>query len=208
MHELFSLTTSLPVDPGSSPFHVRGTYYTRLLGHAQLLPGRLPTLIAAIPDDRVRTFLRQNFSWNKWYDALPLMPISVALAGLRGESYEQLFHQRGYIAAREEIPRVFRLLLSLSSPRSVGQRMPLIATSVFDFGSIENTRDTDTTFAGVHRGVPLLIAPYVANVVAGFIQGALDQAGAQRAVSRYTDVTLDREVAGYKTVSIRYESTF
>ncbi len=209
MHELFKLSTRVPVEPGKSPFRVKGTYYTRTLANVELVPGGLPAVLAAIEDPRVKDFVQQKFSWNDDYDVLPIMPISVAIAKVRGGDYEALFRERGRIGSREEIPRFFRMLLSFSSPRTLAERLPLIATRLFEFGSVEEVRTTETTGTGRHRGVPLFVAPYIANTVCGMLQGALEVAAKRRVVSaRYTTVVPDGEVAGLPTVAIRYEATF
>ena len=50
MHELFKVTDVLPADPGTSPFHVRCLYYTRLLDHARSLPGGRDAFFAELKD--------------------------------------------------------------------------------------------------------------------------------------------------------------
>lgn len=208
MHEAFSLSETLPVAPGTSPFHVKGVFYTRVLQHAALVPGGLPTLLDSIADSRVRDFFRQKFSWSNWYDLFPMMPMSIALARIRGQDYHELFHERGRLTAKEDIPRMFRMLLSFTSVRSQLQQMPLFASGMYDFSSVDDLRATDTTTTGRHRGVPLYVAPYVAATASGFMRGATELKTKRPATFCVTAVTRDADSKGFPTVSIRYDGEY
>jgi hypothetical protein len=209
MHEAFTLSPTLPVPPGEGPFHVKGIYYTRTVAHAsQQVKGGLPALLDAIDDPKVRAFLQQKFSWNNWYDVFPIMPVSIALAKVRGQDYMELFHERGRLAAKEEIPRVFRMLLSFASIRMQLQQLPLFASSMYDFGAVEDLRGTETTTTGRHRGIPAYVAPYVAATISGFLRGTLELRTKRPASVRIATVTRDADQKGFPTVSVRYEGSY
>jgi hypothetical protein len=53
--------------------------------------------------------------------------------------------------------------------------------------------------------VPAYIAPYLANLYAGFITGALDLAKAKNPSAAYTDVRPDVDLKGFPTVAIDFE---
>jgi hypothetical protein len=205
MNELFTLTEVLPVDPGTSPFHVRGLYYSRLLDHAKSLPGGRDAFFAELEDPRVRTFLEQKFAWSEWYDALPTMPCHVALARARKADFEKMTRERGRVAGKTIIPAMFRAVLALASPKAMAQHMPRMMMSNFDFIRVRLTYIDDAGGRGESSAVPLILAPSVVNTVLGFIEGALELAGYTSIESRYTDVVRDGQAHCYDIVTVRYE---
>jgi hypothetical protein len=205
MHELFTLTEVLPVDPGTSPFHVRGLYYARLLEHARTLPGGRERFLGALKDERVREFLDQRFSWSTWYDALPTMPCHVALAHLRNADFETLTRERGRVAGKAIVPAMFRAVLTLASPKAMAQHLPRMMMSNFDFVRTTLTHIDDSSGKGEVSAVPTLLAPGVTNIVLGFIEGVLELAGYRDVAARYTEVFVDGRVDGFETLTVRHE---
>lgn len=205
MHPLFKLTDLLPVPAGTSPFHIKGFYYDRLLAHVRSRPGGLDALHRELRDDTVRRFTMQSFSWNAWYDALPSMPIYAAISRLQNKEFEALVRERTRLAAHQLVPSVFRLALRLVGPSAMTARVTQVVLRSDDFTRMQIEHLTDGHGKGSGSGIPLLIAPNVANLVLGWFQGSLELTGAHSVQARYTDVFVDGNTSGFETVTVRYE---
>lgn len=205
IHSLFSITETLSVAPGSSPFHVRGVFYDRVLKSAATSPGGVDALIREIRDPRARTFAGQQFRWSEWYDAAPMVPIQVALCRLQGGDFGHLVQRRARAAAEALVPRVFQMLLGLGSPKAAAEHLPRLLAYYFDFGRIELEVDT-THGRGVLTHIPRIVAPGFVYTVLGLVEGALQLMGAKLVSGSYSDVALGSPVHGFET--IRCEMTF
>jgi hypothetical protein len=86
--------------------------------------------------------------------------------------------------------------------------MPLFASKMYDFGTIEDLRADDTTTSGRHRGVPAYVAPYIAATATGFLRGAIELRTKRPAIVRITTITGDVDQKGFPAVSMRYEGQY
>jgi hypothetical protein len=194
----------LPVPPGQSPFHVRGLYYARLLSHAtKRLGGRARVLSALSPE--LRAFAEQSFAWTGWYDALPAMPICVAFVRELGLPFEPGVREQTRSAALDIIPSFFRLALRVPGHVAFTAQTERIVPATMDFIELKMERSTETHSSGWGRGVPLFLAPHVANTVVGFFQAILELRTGAVVRARYTDVVKIAPRHGFESVAIRYE---
>jgi hypothetical protein len=205
VHPLFELTERLPIPAGTSPFHVRGFYYTRLFQRAGKLPGGLAALRAQITDPTVRTFMDQKFGWNGWYDVFPTMPLYVAIARLASKDFESTVREATRQAAHDLVPTMFRFGVRWAGPGAFSARAANMVMHAVDFTRVRTEMDGETRSVGAGYGIPLLVAPNIANLAVGFFKGMLELAGAKDVSAEYTDVIPDGESHGHKTVTIRFD---
>jgi hypothetical protein len=205
VHELFRITEKLPMPAGQSPFHIRGLYYDRLFSRVRQLRGGMDELNRQIVDDGVRKFVNQKFTWMGWYDALPTVPICAAVARMTGEDFETSVREGTRIASLKLVPKIFRMVLSLSSAGASAARITQHIMSTVDYVQIGEIKYGDGHATGTGYGMPLLVAPHASNLMLGFMQGVLEASGANDVRAKYTDVALDGTREGYHTVTIRYE---
>lgn len=208
MHPLFHVSDSVPVPPGQSPFHFRGTYYDRILSRVDALPGGNKRLFDTLGDPELVRFFSQRFSWNGWYDALPSMPLYAALAQMEGRDFETAVREPSRIAAQSLVPKLFRYALSLTGSGIISS----VVTKVVMYGTDFARVTFDEIGPGIGRGsgaaIPLYIAPNVANLVLGWFEGMLHVAGAREVRASYSDVTPDGERSGFPTVTVSFEFTW
>jgi hypothetical protein len=205
VHALFQVDPELPVPPGEGPFHTRGAVYRRMLEHAVIAPGGIDAFHRALGEESVIAFAKQKFSLLGWYDVFPIIPISMALAAVHAVPFEQRIFERARLAAVQMIPSVFRVLIALTKPAAMAGRLPIVLEQQYDFGTVAKLKTTATGGTGTVSCVPAYVAPYLANLYAGFIVGALDLAKAKNAAAAYTDVRPDVELKGYPTLAIDFE---
>ena len=205
VHPLFHISDRVPVPPGRSPFHFRGTYYDRILSRIDMRPGGSKRLFDALGDPELVRFFSQRFSWNGWYDALPSMPLYAALARIEGRDFELAVREPSRVAAQSLVPKIFRYALSLTGSGLISS----VVTKVVMYGTDFARVSFDEVGPGIGRGsgssIPLYIAPNVSNLVLGWFEGMLHVAGAKDVEAKYTNVTPDGERSGFPTVTVSYE---
>jgi hypothetical protein len=208
MHELFTLNEMLPVDPGTSPFRVRGVIYDRIVEHARQMPGGLQAFLSEIRDDRVRRFATQQFRFTSFYDSLPVSPMQIALSRLQGMDFETATRRRAAEGAHQLIPRMFRLILGFSRPRAWALHAPRLTTEYCGFGDLELVQAGDTRAVFSIASVPQFLAASHANTLIGIFEGTLAVLRARNVVSRYFDVKLLAPEGDHPLLSYRIELTW
>ena len=205
MHELFRLEETVPLAPGTSPFHVRGVYYLRVLEHAKSLPGGLHRFLDELVDARVRDFLQQRFQFMGWYDALPALPCGVALSRIRGLPFEVFMRERGQQTMLALAPSMFRLLSRLGGPRFAASHAPRLIRAHFDFSEVQVLHVSNVEGSATVSSVPLYAAPAIANLFIGITAGALECLGASGIEGSYREVTTSSSNGGFGMVAFRVE---
>jgi hypothetical protein len=208
MHELFTLSEILPVDPGTSPFRVRGVIYDRIIEHARQMPGGLAAFSSELKDERVRRFANQQFRFTSFYDSLPVTPMQIALSRMQGVDFETATRRRAGDGAHQLIPRMFRLILGFSRPRAWALHAPRLTSEYCGFGDLELVQAADTRAVFSIATVPQFIAGSHANTLIGIFEGTLAVLRARNIVSRYFDVKLIGPQDGHPLLSYRIELTW
>lgn len=201
MHELFRLEETLPLAPGTSPFHVRGIYYLRVVEDAKSLPGGMRQFLDELPDPRVRDFMRQKFQFTSWYDALPTLPCGVALARIRRRPFEEFMRETGRQSMVALAPSMFRIFSRFGGPRFAAAHAPRLFQAHFDFFELQLLRVTNYEGSGVVPSLPLYLAPTMVNQLIGIITGALECLGASAVEASYRDVRPSPSKHGFDMVT-------
>jgi len=187
--------------PGTSPFHVRGVYYARVVTFARSLPGGIEQFLGGLLDPRVRDFMRQQFHFMNWYDAFPMLPCGVAMARICQQPFEEFMRERARASMLILVPSMFRVFARLGGPRLAASHAPRLFQSHFDFVELTLPRVNDVSGSGTVTGVPLYLAPIIANQVLGIISGALESLGASAIDASYRDVSTASPRYGFDTVT-------
>lgn len=203
MHELFRLDQSVPVQPGTSPFHVRGIYYTLILQHARSLPGGMEQFLSQVTDSRVREFMNQPFKFMNWYDAFPTLPCQVALARIRGGPFEDFIRERARLSMQKLIPSMFRTVSKLAGPAAAACHAPRLLQHYYDFLQVEVNDVGGSEGYGTVSGIPLYLAPVNINGILGLLAGALESLGGNDIRTTYSDVDVTGKKGGFDTISCR-----
>lgn len=201
MVSLSELTETLPVRPGESPFRARGLFYDQVLRQAAALPGGTPNFLAQIKDERVREFMGQRFKWNDWYDALPMTPVQAALCRAEGVDFETAVRRRSRVAAESLVPRLFRVVIGMGSPKLAAEHLPRILVQNYDFAQVRFDV-TGNQGVGIISDVPKIIAPGFVNMVMGLAEGGLRLMGAKTVEHRFTKIAAGTPQHGYETLCV------
>jgi hypothetical protein len=204
LHPLFRTGDPLPAPPGQSPFHIRGIYYDRLFSRMKRIPGGVRSVLEALDDPRIVDFAGQRFSWMGWYDVLPAVPITEAFARALKLDFELGVREETKRGALGVVPSAFRPILALPGPAAFAAQSERITATVVDFVRLRIHESTETHSSGWTYGVPLYVAPLIANTTVGFFAAIVQMRGGTDVRARYTDVVREGERDGFETVSIRY----
>lgn len=205
MHSSFRLDEAIPVAPGTSPFKVRGAFYSTLFENAKALSGGMGRLLDELDDPRVRDFVTQRFHLMGWYDALPALPCAAALTRMRGEPFEALMREVARNMMRRLIPSMFRMLPGLGRPKVAAAHAPRLFQTYFNFVELQLGIVTDHEGTGIVSGIPQYAAPVFVNQILGIFIGTLESLGATDVEASYRDLTVSGSRDGLDLVSCRGE---
>jgi serine/threonine protein kinase len=172
-------STKLPCPPGSSPFRVKGMAYR---GIVQLVerrtPGGFEGLEAHLDDPRIIEFLRQPFLAASWYDILPMVPISAAIAQLLDKPLEILGHEQGSQQARHDVETVYRGLFESTTFENVPAKLARFGRQYYDFGDCVATLVSPGHVELRRRGLPEFVLRWFAPMHAAYAEQILRMKGA------------------------------
>lgn len=200
------ISDRVPMPVGTSPFRVKGHVYQKMKADFdETAPGGVAGLLARIADEEITAFTEQPFMASSWYDALPMMPLSLAHAHALGVPFHHHLRDRGRQVAERDVPGIYRVLLRLATPELVASRLPRASTQYFDFGAAE----AETLRPGLVRvwqaGVPVTLVPLIAATTEGFVSAAMEMSGARRVHVRCVDTPRDGERGGVSTLRVVLE---
>ena len=200
------VTDRLPVPAGASPFHVKGHVYQKMIADFEAsVTGGVLALLERIGDATITEFATQHFMASSWYDALPMMPLSLAHARALGLPFHQHLRDRGRWVAENDVPGIYRVILRLASPDLVISRLPRAAMQYFNFGRSETVTVRQGLARVSQEGVPQTLVPVIAATTEGFVCATMEMAGGRRVQVRCIEATKDGDRGGVQTSRIVVE---
>ncbi len=197
--------TSPRFRPGESPFHVRGSTYLGMREYVDKhVPGGIGAVQARLSDDELREFAAQTFLPVSHYDALPIRPISEAIAAVEGIPYGDSVRRRAAMVAERDLKGLYRLLLSVVSPELVAERLQRLGMRYFDFGRVDVVSAAKGRSDAKMSGIPAPLALWLGHMISGYAVVALKAAGAASPRTRVDPPVRDGEVAGVETVTLGF----
>lgn len=200
---------ALPVPPGTSPFHVKGTTYLAIVDYVRRMPGGIEAITPHLGDPALDAFLRQVFLPVAQYDALPIRPFADAIAACEKRPFAESVSERARGVAERDVTVMQRLLFKLVSPETILEdRLAKIALRYFDFGHASGR------MVGAKRGeirmekIPTLLAPWFLGMLQGYVPFVLANAGARNPIVREVSTVRDGERAGLETSTLTCSVTW
>jgi len=190
---------------GESPYLVKGTAYVY---HAEFVRTRLPggeaAQRAALGAVAEHPFWGLPKAPNDHYDLLPLVACGYACADVTGMSMESFVALRSRHQAEHDLTTLRRVLLSILTPKMVANRFPFLVQSYFNFG----TAAAEAMASGVRLSMsdlPRFLEPWIRSMCFGFMEFALESAGAKDVAKTSSYVPADRHVDGVEVGSLHIE---
>lgn len=194
---------------GASPFRAKGITYTEaLLYYSEVIPGGRSALKEALhrqTQGSADTFFEQPFLVGGWYDALPLIDLHQAAAGLLRRPALEVIKDLAKWQMPRQIHGIYRFFLKLSSPDRILENLPKTAKQYYDFIEVSVIKLGPKSYETRARGLPEPFTPgyMVASEVS--ILTALEIAGVKGVRHRWKMREPDGERAGVKLLSVGRE---
>ncbi len=200
------MALALAVAVGESPFHVRGSTYAGVVAYAnQYLPGGYPALVESIEDDGLKDFAQQVFLSVSWYDVLPLMDLSRALARFEGRGVRESVKRRAAYIAERDVTGLYRVLLRMVSPEFAMNRLQKTACRYFDFGIAEELESGSGYSKGRFGKLPVGLTDWFGPMLEGYAGVVLRMAGATAPLIILGEPRPDGARNGFRTVAFDIE---
>ena len=169
---------NLVLQTEEASFRTRGTVYMGISAYAQSrVEGGMKQVAATLPEGPLRKFSSQMFVAIGWYDALPIRPITEALAKLEGLSWEDSVIQGSMDVARRDLNIFRRVLFKAVSPERVVERLQAASLQYFDFGKTEIIESAEGRSAARFLGVPETLAEWFTRMMRGYASVLIEAAG-------------------------------
>lgn len=169
----------VPYPVGESPFHVKGVAYVYHASYVRdELPGGTSAERAALGSLGDAEFWRTEWKAGVTYDLLPLIAAGHACAEVLGVDTMEFVRMRAEHQAEHDMTSARRFLLSVMTPRMLAKRLPFFSSQFFTFGQPGAEPLPDGARIWL-RGVPTLIAPWMAASCEGFMAHSLRATGAK-----------------------------
>jgi hypothetical protein len=201
-----SRTEDAPVSTSGLAFRAKGLVYHNACDfYEQQIPGGLRAVLGQLDEPELRTFLQQPFATDRWYDAIPIAPISLAAAKARRSTHAKLVRENAAWSAARDLQGPFRSVLRLGPIPMVAQYFPKLSMQFFDFGSAEARMLRDKTCEVAHLGVPASLASWFVWAVEGYVPVVLTLAGAKDIRVKAAPPRPDGDVRGMPTMRLAFE---
>ena len=175
----FEPIASPRVPLGQGPFRARGVVYTAVLRYAhKLLPGRMEALRSALGDDATAAFLDQIFVASASYDISPLVRVCVVAAAIEGRSPSDFTRDRARESANMDVRGIYRVLLKLSSPEAMAERLPRAFNRYFEPCRAARAKLRRGGLESELSQIPEPMSGWYMAATDGFVSRALEMAGA------------------------------
>lgn len=161
-----------------SPFRVKGVVYLGTQSYFAKRPGGLGRVCEALADERLAAFISQRFLPGSLYEVMHVPALLEAEARAMQTTVEDYLVDRSRFQAGLDTSGVYRLLLRLTNPETVLERLPRLMTQVFNFG--EGT----TTITGKRErrlaidGIPRALAPWLSVAIRVYVETTVMRSGA------------------------------
>lgn len=170
----------LPCPPGESPFHIKGNFYRGFVLSADAAVG-LDPLCDALADDALASFVRQPFLAAGRYDVFPFVPLTYAVARLRGARLEDLVRASTSAQARYDAAHAYKMIFAAHGPEAIVVRIARFNSQIYDFGEFGGDAPESGRIVLDFSLIPAFLEPWFRPMHVAYAQEALRIAGAKQA---------------------------
>ena len=161
----------LPVEPGSSTFHIKGVAYRGVLRLVERkVAGGLATLDEELEDGAVSTFVRQAFLAASRYDILPMLPLTVAIARILGKSVEVVAEAQGVAQARYDARHVYRRPFEDMTFDTLPAFLVRFATQYYETGELTAEAAGPGHVVVHRRRLPAYVLPWLSAIQVAYVE--------------------------------------
>lgn len=189
-----------------SPFRAKGVLYRGTVSFFEEHAERgIGLVIDELPPGRLKHFLAQQFQAGSWYEVMIVPALIDAEARALRMSLETYLVYRTRWQAERDTKGVYRLLLKLSSPATVVERLPQLITQMFNFGR-PFLEQLEPRRVGLSvSGIPLQLVPWLETSFRVYIETAVKLAGASECEMKVFAPNVQSPRSGFSMATLRGE---
>ena len=186
-------TRTMPGPPGTSAFRVKGHgLRARMAIYDKMVPGGRDAVIAAIPDEAVRAYLRGPILAASWYDLFAHAMLDIAAADLRKMAAFESVASASGAQAEEDASGIYKLLLRVVSPHMLIRKLGAISAQYFDHGAIDVQRLEGSSARMTRSGIANSLFWWWSGILDGYVQTLFRIAGAKDVVATVGPLKSDK----------------
>lgn len=202
--EMLATIDAFPYGPGESPFRIKGNGYKGNLEYIDALAGGRKQVFEVLARSDIEAFYEQLFLPSVWYDVLPILATTAAVAIIHGESFEARAASRSRHQARKDIGGVHRMLMRLAPAKIVALRVSTALAQYFDFVELDAKPSGPTALQFDMRQIPQPVDVWLEVVVRTYLEEVLRN-GAARHPRVTSERAPDGSVSGVPASTIHYD---
>jgi hypothetical protein len=204
------LPSRAPFAWGASPFHARGSVYREeiVLADRLLEKAGQPRSLDVLKkqgDAKLDAFMGQKFASTEWYDVMPVLYFTSAVARARGVSFTQHVRDSAVAHASNALTGFTSVILKMLSNESVATWMPRISGWYHDFGKVETKVIGPCHVRGVRTGLPAVFVQAWSITAMHFAEHVLAHAGAREPRAHTLEAIEDGEREGVKLYRVTFD---
>src|SRR5215471_2976045 len=169
----------LPFPVGQSPFRAKGvTWIGRQEYDARHVPGGGAAVVNALIDPEMRAFAQQPLLASSWYDVFPLFRLTQVAAKLCSVPHVKYLRDRAAWQAARDVRGIYKLLLRLTSPEKLAQRLVQVSSQYANFYRLENCVVSEGRMELDVTGLPRMLLDWYRAFANSFTDRLMLHAGA------------------------------
>lgn len=165
-----------------SPFRVKGVVYLGTQSYFAKRPGGLGRVCEQLTDERLVGFITQRFLPGSLYEVMHVPALLEAEARAMRTTVAEYLVDRSRFQAGLDTSGVYRLLLRLTNPETVLERLPKLMTQVFNFGEGTSVVTGKRERRLAIDGVPLGLAPWLSVAIRVYVETTVMRSGASASI--------------------------
>jgi hypothetical protein len=170
----------LPCPPGESPFHIKGNFYRGFVLGAAAAVG-FDSLCGVLADEALVSFVKQPFLAAGRYDVFPFVPLTFAIASLRGARIEELVRASTAAQARYDAAHAYKMIFASHGPEEIAVRVARFNSQIYDFGEFASSAVGPGRIVLDFDFIPAFLEPWFRPMHVAYAQEALRIVGAKHA---------------------------
>ncbi len=175
--EVLAAIDTFPFEAGTSPFRIKGQGYRGQLSYLDRLPGGRRRVFEALARPTAEAFYGQPFLSSVWYDVVPLIATTAAVAMVHGESFETRTRDRARHQVHEDMKGIQRMIMRLAPAKVVARRVPHSVAQYFDFVDVDAEAAGASSIRFALRRIPTPIDTWLGVVVGTYIEEMVRSGG-------------------------------
>lgn len=168
--DVLRMIDAFPHPIGEGPYRIKGNAYRGKLEYFEGHEISHEALMTALDRPAIARFLEQTFFPSVWYDVLPMVASTAALAIVHDESFEARVAARARHQVHRDMKGVYRMIMRWAPARILAQRVPVVVAQHFDFVRVDATARGDTNVDVQLSTIPRPIDMWIEVVIRTYME--------------------------------------